>query len=216
MGIFDFIGNMIPTIKSVIGSIDFELNDLMSKFVITHDVENIYQGGIAGKVRDLNSVTEVVVHGTGGGSTPDALVSWVLGGERRADYEMGISLFHYTIGRDGKVIQILDPKYWCYHSSSGQHDAETIGIELLNPDSGNHGTYTDEQYKSLNTLIFKYLKPRMNGINHIVSHKFNYEKFSGGTKNCPGEGFDWNRIVLYASSKGKNAQYTGNGEINLV
>jgi len=130
----------------------------------------------------------VVIHGTGGGGT----YQYVLGGGRKKLYKKGIALFHYLVERDGKVIEIIDPDRWVYHSSSGKQDEKTIGIELLNHDKNNKDQYTNAQYEALFFLIFDYLCDRYS-IRIIASHNRMKEKYSDGNKNCPGN-FDWDLL----------------------
>ena len=144
-------------------------------------------------------IDEIVLHGTGGGGT----YQYVLQGGRKELYIKGIALFHYLIEQNGKTIEIIDPERWVYHSSSGKHDERTIGIELLNPDFQNKGSYTEQQYKSLFELID--LLMSANRIERIVSHKYNYMTFSGDTKNCPGN-FNWIRLGDHL--KQKKVKYT--------
>ena len=110
-------------------------------------------------------VSEIIIHGTGGGGT----YNYVLGGGRAELYIRGVALFHYLVERDGKIIEVIHPKRWVYHSSSGKHDEVTIGIELLNPDIHNKGFYTNEQYKSLFYLMFDKLMLDFPTINIIRS-----------------------------------------------
>jgi N-acetyl-anhydromuramyl-L-alanine amidase AmpD len=130
----------------------------------------------------------IVIHGTGGPGT----YQFVLDGGRKKLYKEGIALFHYLIERDGKIIEIIDPDRWVYHSSSGKHDEKTIGIELLNNDKDNQDQYTNAQYESLFFLIFDYLFSRYR-IRIIASHNRMKEKYSGGNKKCPGN-FDWDKL----------------------
>jgi len=135
-------------------------------------------------------VSEIIIHGTGGGGT----YQYVLNGGRSSLYVRGIALFHYLVERDGKIIEIIHPKRWVYHSSSGKHDEVTIGIELLNPDLHNNGFYTDEQYKSLFYLIFDKLMKAFPEVNIIRSHSATKQIYSGSPKSCPGPAFDWSRL----------------------
>ena len=84
----------------------------------------------------------IVLHGTAGPGT----YQWVLGGGRKKLYKKGVALFHYLIERDGKIIEIIDPDKWVYHSSAGDIDERTIGVELLNPEKNNEDQYTNAQY----------------------------------------------------------------------
>ena len=141
-----------------------------------------------------SAITEVVIHGTAGGSNAQGLINWMLSGEKDAEYSQGIALFHYAIDRDGTVYEIINPdRGWVWHSSSGAHDELTIGIELINPSSANAAEYTNPQYHALARLILNVLVLKYPTIKHLISHNFNQLRFSPsyGGKECPGAGFDW-------------------------
>lgn len=142
-------------------------------------------------------VSEIVIHGTGGGAT----YNWVLNGGRKDLYQRGIALFHYLIERDGRVVEIIDPDRWVYHSSSGRHDEKTIGIELVNLTNDNSGHYTMAQYNSLFHLIF-FIIFRRYKISTIAGHGMNKHLYSGGYKKCPGKGFDWDMLEKELTNKG--------------
>lgn len=79
-----------------------------------------------------------------------------------------------------------------WHSTSGDHDQETIGIEHVNPSMTNRLSLTENQYDLSFNLIFNHLLPQYPTIKRIVSHDYNAWKYSGrGPKPCPGPGFDW-------------------------
>ena len=140
--------------------------------------------------RDLKKVNEIVIHHTAGDGSWRGLKSWILGNnnERIEQHKKFIGLTHFYIDKDGKINQIYNNDTWTYHSCSGKHDKETIGIELV------HGTgeFTDQQYSSLIELI-KLLKIDM-PITKIVSHDYNYLKYSGRTKMCPSDFFRWEKL----------------------
>jgi N-acetyl-anhydromuramyl-L-alanine amidase AmpD len=138
-------------------------------------------------------VTTIVLHGTAGTKSTRGLIGWMLEGHRQNLYKKGIALFHFVIDLQGEVTRIIDPEFWVYHSSCGIQDERTIGIELINPDPNNKNSYTDLQYESLFKLIFDELMKTFPSIRAIASHKRMKQKFSGGTKNCPGN-FDWNKL----------------------
>ena len=56
-------------------------------------------------------VKYIVVHGTGGGSSAQRLLKWMRkpGQAQQDRYKRGIALFHYLIGREGEIIEIIDP-----------------------------------------------------------------------------------------------------------
>jgi hypothetical protein len=165
--------------------------------VIDRQVRQKYQQGWIGRPRVAGlPVTEFVVHGTAGGTDVESFLRWMLNGERAQEYVQGIALFHYFIGRDGTIVEVIDPQFWVWHSSSGAHDKQTIGCELINPSKINDEPYTDAQYKALAGLI-AYLLPLYPSLKHVVSHNVNQQTYSPsyGGKQCPGAGFDWARFV---------------------
>lgn len=143
--------------------------------------------------RNIEDITECVIHGTGGGKTATGLLSWMIGGERSKQYKKGIALFHFLIDRKRIIYQLSPIDRWYYHSSSGKHDKKTIGIELLNPAPGNEGDYTEGQYSSLEDLLFGSLFA-CRSITRIVGHDYNYNTYLGKRKGCPGKYFSWTRI----------------------
>ena len=144
----------------------------------------------------------IIIHGTGGTGT----YKWMKKGERGNNYRKGISLFHYLIERDGRIINIIDPNRWVWHSHAGwytdkngkriQRDASTIGIELENTSSKNLNDYTEEQYASLMILLFNDLMIKYD-IDIIMSHSRSYKKYLKKTKPlaCPGPKFKWNKLI---------------------
>jgi N-acetylmuramoyl-L-alanine amidase len=141
-------------------------------------------------------VKYIVVHGTGGGSSAQRLLKWMRkpGQAQQNRYKRGIALFHYLIGREGEIIEIIDPSRWVYHSSIGRMDAGTIGIELVNPSRDNSTGYTDAQYESLVNMV-EFLRQDFS-VDKIISHRFAKEVLGKGkTKNCPGN-FDWEKFTM--------------------
>jgi hypothetical protein len=154
-------------------------------------VKTIREKYSEGMIRN-RPISEIVVHGTGGGQNAQALISWMEGGERAESYKKNIGLFHYINDRDGKWYEIIDPLNWVYHSTSGLHDETTIGIENINPSPSNDAEYTDAQYDSLSQLVFK-LIDQFPTITSIIGHGQNQLKYSGSYKHCPGN-FNWERF----------------------
>lgn len=135
-------------------------------------------------------VKEITTHATGGGGT----LGYVQGGGRAELYVKGVALFHYLINTAGVVTEIIDPDKWAYHSSSGNHDAETIGIEIEKPSSTNSGKPNVQQMKSYIELI-EYLRGRFPTIISIATHDYNRAFFSQlPPKPCPGD-FDWSPVM---------------------
>jgi len=174
-----------------------------------HRIENKWHRGFSrdqtfdhtGKVIKVNHEEpySIVLHGTGGGDTSEGIIKWMLSGgqlsngkSRKKQYKRGVALFHYLIDRRGKIVEIIDPDRWVFHSLSWTKDRFTIGIELVNPHPNNGDPYNSQQYESLFYLIFDHLFNKY-PINTIVSHQRMAYKYSGKEKNCPGN-FDYNKL----------------------
>lgn len=168
-----------------------------------HELSNLYPCF----PRKLEDVSEIVIHGTGGGTTAASLIKWMLSGGRAEEYKKGIALFHFLVDRSGEIVKLYDISRWMYHSSSGQHDKCTIGIEMMNPSGNNQTEYTTEQYNSLADLVKSICD--MCKIKSVVGHGYNKQKFSGEYKVCPGR-FDWFNFAEILKIKGLN--FTVNGE----
>jgi len=149
--------------------------------------------------RNDTDIQEIVIHGTGGGQSAQAILDWMYSGEREDEYRRGIGLFHLEIDLTGEVFSVIPALYWCYHSSSGKHDKETIGIELVNPIAQNEGGYTKDQYSSLIEVIDKIILRYP--IKRIVGHGYNKQTYSGSYKNCPGQAFEWSRLQQHFKLK---------------
>ena len=157
--------------------------------------------------RNLSDISEIVIHGTGGGVNAVSLLRWMITGGRAEEYKKGIGLFHYLIDRDGEIYKLYNLEKWMYHSSSGQHDKCTVGIELMNPSANNQVEYTAEQYKSLAEIIEAINK--LVPIKTIAGHGYNKQKYSGSYKVCPGR-FDWFNFGEMLDKKGMS--FTASGE----
>lgn len=210
--LLEMLKNLIPTLQ---GNTEMQLEDnpindfevyedviASSKskvnIIIDSKIRSKYRKGWIDRTRMSKlgktiPVTEIVLHGTAGCRNITDFMNWMFNGERGAEYNKGIALFHFLVGREaGEVIEILDPNYWSWHSSSGSHDKETIGIELLNPSKSNSEVYTDKQYENLISLVFDHLFPIYPTITRIVSHRYNTFAYKArNKKQCPGIRFDW-------------------------
>ena len=163
---------------------------------IEERIQTLYACGIADKQRQPNSALEIVVHGTGGGDgTIKQFVDWQLAGELKNNWNKGIGLVHFVIGRDGQIVQTIDPhKFWTWHSTSYMHDRFTVGIELCNPSFSNSTPYTNEQYVALAGLCDKIIRENLK-CKQIQSHNWTGLTYSGLGKQCPGIVFDWQRLI---------------------
>lgn len=142
--------------------------------------------------RENEPITELVYHGTGGGVTASGLINWMITNGRQSEYKKGVALFHYLIDPNGEVTEIISPENWVFHSSSGAHDKNTIGIEMVNGSAHNENDYTANQYNALVKLTATLMKKYP--INSIVGHGQNKLKYSGVYKECPGIKFRWDII----------------------
>ncbi len=164
------------------------------KIIYNTSIFQKYFESISEKFRRGNSdITEIVIHGTGGGESAQAILKWMEDGERAEEYKKGISLFHSEIDRDGVIYNIIPFNFWCYHSSSGQHDKQTVGLELINTYPLNKGIYIYEQYNTLIELI-NYIKT-ICPIKTIVGHGYNGRTYSNKDKECPGMYFEWHQLI---------------------
>jgi N-acetyl-anhydromuramyl-L-alanine amidase AmpD len=151
----------------------------------------------------------IIIHGTGGGGT----LKWMENAAesrdgrdrvRAARYRRGIGLFHYLVERDGTAVEVIDPAMWVAHSTSGDYDRGTVGIELLNPGFTNAAEYTEHQYAGLFSLVDMLMS--MFPIRTIAGHHVTAVRYSGpasrkGLPPCPGN-FDWERLCMHLSSGG--------------
>jgi hypothetical protein len=162
--------------------------------------------------REKSDINQIVLHGTGGGASAGGLMAWMLDGERGNDYKKGVALFHYLIDYNGDIYNIIDPDRWVYHSSSGQHDRHTIGIELMNIDRDNRDVYTIAQYQSLSDIIFELMGKYP--IDSIIGHGACKNIYTGTYKLCPGN-LNWLLIAGTLTEKGykyfsENREYLSN------
>lgn len=142
--------------------------------------------------RDLSEITEIVIHHTAGGGTNKSLFDWFKGDTcpNHDLYRRFIALTHYYIQKDGGVTEAYPLDVWLYHSCSGKRDKSTIGIELIHAS----GEFTVHQYASLLQLMMTTIPEQCPNISTISSHDFRYLKYSGKTKGCPSQFFDWDII----------------------
>ena len=195
------IKSITSAVKGFLGKVEEAAPPDPPSIRIEPRIEEKYRAGLKPRT---GGIREIVVHGTAGGTTMDSLVNWMLSGEQDANYKNGIGLFHFAIGRDGEIVQIVSPEYWVYHSLSGMHDMETVGIELINPTRDNGGPYTDEQYAALADIIDYMMRVNPN-CRQIVSHNYNGLTYSRIGKNCPGN-FAWSRLVQALSERKWNVR----------
>jgi hypothetical protein len=140
--------------------------------------------------RELSEINEIVIHHTAGNGNWSDLKKWILSDtcERKDQFKKFVALTHFYIDKDGKITQIYDLDTWTYHSCSGRHDAQTIGIELVH----SNGDFKDDQYNALINIIISICD--ICDIKQIVSHDYNYLKYSHNSKGCPSKYFDWNKL----------------------
>jgi len=162
----------------------------------------------------IGPITEIVIHSTAGFDNSEGMINWMLGGERGIDYAKGVALFHFLNDMQGNITQIIDPSMYVYHSSSGAHDKETIGIENIKPTKDNSGFLPAPQLVALCELI-EQLLDSIPSIKRIVSHDFNRMKFSQQPpKPCPGD-FEWSALELHLTSKGYNVSKISEQEYSI-
>lgn len=106
--------------------------------------------------------------------------------------------YHYFIGRDGHIYEFVDPKYIAFHAGksnylgmSGWNDF-SIGICLQGT---NFLEYTEEQYQSLNDLVFS-LRIRYPDIQNYPLTYHSQVAYPSGRKKDPGPHFDITKITI--------------------
>lgn len=188
--------------------------------IIEKKIRTKYKPGWIRNIRK-QPITEIVLHGTGGGNTIEGFLRWMYDGERAAEYFQGIALVHYVISKSGEIVEIIDPEYYTYHSSSGRHDLKTVCIEIMNSSKSNRDPYTAKQYIALEKLIFKHLFLLYPTINRITSHRFNILSYNTQAviakklKQCPGEGFNWGELDKMLKDNKYNFLTSGNLRYNI-
>ena len=148
--------------------------------------------------RKLEDVTEIVIHHTAGDGSWKALKNWILSDtcERKAMFKKFVALTHFYIDKDGTINQIYFLDRWTYHSCSGKHDKQTVGIEMVH----SKGEFKEAQYNSLADLIqhITTICP----VKTIVSHDYNYMTYSKKAKGCPGNDFKWGKLDEMLKARG--------------
>jgi N-acetyl-anhydromuramyl-L-alanine amidase AmpD len=182
-------------------------------------IRNKYTQGFP---RTKEDVSEITIHCTAGGRQIEDLTNWMEISNSKNYYE-GIGLFHYAIGQDGRVVNIIDPETrWCWHSTSGRHDKTTIGIECLNPSSSNAEPLTAAQYSSLMSLIFGHIIGELKfNIKTILGHDATARKYSGLKQahegvQCPGPAFDWTNLESVLFTMYPNYKKLADANYSLV
>ena len=134
-------------------------------------------------------INSIILHYTGMKTFHEAY-------ERLCDKNSKVSS-HYLIGRDGRIINLVDEKYRAWHAGVSEWKGidnlnnNSIGIELENP--GHEFGYIPFSKKQMEALVFlcKELKSRYYiKADWVLGHS----DISPGRKLDPGEKFDWESI----------------------
>lgn len=111
---------------------------------------------------------------------------------RRTLIRRGLS-YHYYIRRDGRIVQMVDPKYKASHAGLSYFrgyirlNNYSIGICLQN---NSRQTYTEVQYNSLSYLVSQLQRRYMDSTSQvIIGH--DEIAFPPGRKRDPGRLFNW-------------------------
>ncbi len=130
-------------------------------------------------------VDMIVVHATAGQGL-DSAVEWMCNPKSKVSA-------HYCIGKDGKIIQLVDTDKKAWHAGPsswiGQNDLNenSIGIELVNLNDGKEN-YPMPQLEALRDLIKEIqLKYPAIPYERIVGH----DQIAPGRKTDPGILFPW-------------------------
>ena len=134
-------------------------------------------------------INSIIIHYTGMKTFDEAC-------KRLCDKNSKVSS-HYLIGRNGRIINLVDEKYRAWHTGVSEWKGvnnlnnNSIGIELENP--GHEFGYIPFSKKQMESLVFlcKELKSRYDiKADWVLGHS----DISTGRKLDPGEKFDWEPI----------------------
>tara|TARA_Y100000590_G_scaffold321166_1_gene363613 strand:+ start:255 stop:737 length:483 start_codon:yes stop_codon:yes gene_type:complete len=134
-------------------------------------------------------IKSIIIHYTGMKTFEDAY-------KRLCDKNSKVSS-HYLIGRDGKIINLVDEKNRAWHAGVSRWKGIdnlnniSIGIELENP--GHEFGYIPFSKKQMNALIFL-CKKLKNKYEIEEDWVLGHSDISPDRKLDPGEKFNWNDI----------------------
>lgn len=158
-------------------------------------------------VRDLHTITRVVIHCT---ETPDLPSARQLGEKALYDSGTGNS-GHFYIDRDGSIHRYLAPERIAHHVVG--HNADSIGIELVN--TGRHPHWLDSRHQAMTEpypdaqvaaliALLEYLKTELPNLRQIAGHEdldtrrvpaSDNPDLSVPRKHDPGPLFPWQRVL---------------------
>lgn len=72
---------------------------------------------------------------------------------------------HYLIGKDGKILRMVEEKNRAWHA--GSYNSRSIGIELEDEEKGSEWKYTPQQIESLKFLV-KDIESRHGKLNYVL------------------------------------------------
>ena len=134
-------------------------------------------------------INSIVIHYTGMKTFDEAF-------ERLCNKNSKVSS-HYLIGRDGRIINLVDEKYRAWHAGISEWKGidnlnnNSIGIELENP--GHEFGYIPFSKKQMDVLI-SLCKELKNKYDIKEDWVLGHSDISPGRKLDPGEKFNWKPI----------------------
>ena len=134
-------------------------------------------------------INSIIIHYTGMKTFHEAY-------ERLCDKNSKVSS-HYLIGRDGRIINLVDEKYRAWHAGISEWKGidnlnnNSIGIELENP--GHEFGYIPFSRKQMSTLVLLCKKIK-NKYNIKADWVLGHSDIAPNRKLDPGEKFNWNII----------------------
>ena len=134
-------------------------------------------------------INSIIIHYTGMKTFHEAY-------ERLCDKNSKVSS-HYLIGRDGRIINLVDEKNRAWHAGISHWKGvnnlnnNSIGIELENP--GHEFGYISFSKKQMSSLVLLCKKIK-NKYNIKADWVLGHSDVSTNRKLDPGEKFDWNLI----------------------
>ena len=157
------------------------------------EITKYYSPNFREKVRSGKSITTIIIHYTGMQSERESL-------KRLTSLTSKVSA-HYLIGRNGKILNLVDTKYVAWHAGKSMWgkkrnlNKNSIGIELVNKGHKfGYQKFTKIQIKNL-IYLCKKLKKK-----YKIKNKFilGHSDIAPIRKIDPGEKFPWD----YLSFKG--------------
>lgn len=152
----------------------------------------------------------VVLHATGSGEPGSEFPDTVSLGT--FFQRQGVAASHYGIGRDGTIAQYVDERYAAYHVSRPGWNGISIGIELLNDNTGSQ-PFPPAQLRAARTLITTLGSRYGIPVEAVVPHRaIQPEDRSDPAANFPWASFVGSLVPPGASASAERGRLSGGRE----